>query len=111
MNFHVVVYPQAEEDIDRNTEWWAKHHSATQAQKWHQAIYDAIYDLDKFPESHSLAPENPEFPYELRELHCGLGSRPSYRAVFTIKRNEVHVLTVQRATQDRLHSDDVTFDD
>lgn len=77
---------------------------------WHEATYDSIYSLDTFPESHSLAPENPDFPYELRELPCGLGPRPSYRVLFTIQGDRVHVLAVQRAAQDRLYPDDVTFD-
>lgn len=36
-----------------------------------------------------------------------LGSRPGFRAVFTIKRNKVYVLAVRAVQQDRLSPDDV----
>ena len=54
-----------------------------------------------------LAAENDEFPYEIRDKLVGLGPRPGYRAVFTIKGDEVFVLTVRAAEQDRLTTDDV----
>ena len=38
----------------------------------------------------------------MRELHFGLGSRPSYRAVFAIRGETVHVFTVRRAAQDAI---------
>ena len=44
---------------------------------------------------------------EIREMPLGVGSRPSYRAVFTIKPLEVHVLTVRRASQDAVTSEDI----
>jgi hypothetical protein len=40
----------------------------------------------------------------------GLGSRPGYRAIFTIKDDEVFVLALRAAEQDRLTPDDVAFD-
>lgn len=59
------------------------------------------------PERFPLAPENGLVEVEIREMPLGVGSRPSYRAVFTIKLLEVHVLTVRRASQDSVTTEDI----
>jgi plasmid stabilization system protein ParE len=110
MTFRVAILPQARHDIDRNADWWAEHHSVEQALWWSDAIYDQLKTLQDFPDRHPLASENDEFPYEIREKLVGLGSRPGYRAVFTVKNDKVFVLTVRAAEQDRLTTDDVVFD-
>ena len=110
MKFRVPILPQARGDVDRNADWWADHHSVEQALRWSDAIYGQLETLRDFPDSHSLAAENDQFPYEIREKLVGLGSRPGYRAVFTIKDDEVFVLTVRAAEQDRLRTDDVVFE-
>ncbi|MBX3450416.1 MAG: hypothetical protein KF777_12685 [Planctomycetaceae bacterium] len=71
------------------------------------AIQSQLESIVAFPESHSLAAENDEFPYEIRDKLLGLGSRPGYRAVFTIKGDTVFVLTIRRGTQDVLRPSDV----
>jgi hypothetical protein len=60
------------------------------------------------PERFPLAPENGSFEVEIREMPLGVGSRPSYRAVFTIKPLEVYVLTVRRASQDSVTTEDIS---
>lgn len=100
MKFSVAILPQARRDIDRNADWWAEHHSVDQAVRWSDAVYDQIESLADFPESNGLSLENDEFPYEIRDKLVGFGSRPSYRALFTIKNNVVYVLTVRRGDQD-----------
>ena len=109
MTLRVIILPQARGDIDRNADWWADHHSVEQAMRWSDAIYDQLETLCDFPDGHALAAENDDFPYEIRDRFVGLGSRSRYRAVFTIKGNEVLVLTVRAAEQDRLTPDDVSF--
>jgi plasmid stabilization system protein ParE len=110
MTLRVTILPQARGDIDRNADWWADHHSVEQALQWSDAIYDQLETLRDSPERHSLAAENDEFRYEIREKLVGLGSRPGYRAVFTIKDDEVFVLTVRAAEQGRLTIQDVAFE-
>ena len=107
MSFRVVVLPQARGDIDRNADWWAEHHSVEQAVHWSDAIYDQIETLADFPESHPLSAENGAFPYEIRDRLVGLGSRPSYRAVFTVRDGTAYVLTVRRAEERPLTPDQV----
>ena len=94
MSFQLAITDEAHGDISRNASWWAAHHSYEQASRWKDAVYEQLETLRTFPERHPLAPENPEFPFDIREKPVGLGSRPSYRAVFTIQENLVLVLTV-----------------
>lgn len=105
--FRVILLPRAEADIEANARWWSIHHSAAQAERWFGAIHDQLKLLAQFPESNGLSAENDEFPYEIRDKLLGLGSRPSYRAVFTIRDDTVYVLAVRRSAQDVLRSDEV----
>lgn len=110
MTFTVRYTDQAAADVFRNAQWWAKHHSVDQALRWEATIEQQILTLKEFPLKHALAPENAEFPYEIRQLLVGVGSRPSYRAVYTVVDDVVHVLAVHRAAQDRLTPDQIDFD-
>ncbi len=107
MKFRLVILPQAKEDVQRNAAWWAENHSSEQAARWLDAIQSQLESIVDFPESHALATEHDEFPYEIRDKLLGLGSRPSYRAVFTIKDDTIFVLTVRRSAQDILRPSDV----
>lgn len=107
MTFRVIILPQAHRDIDRNADWWAENHSVEQALRWSDVVYDQIATLAEFPESNGLSIENDEFPYEIRDKMIGLGSRPSYRPIFTVKGDTVYVLTVRRGAQDVLRPSDV----
>jgi plasmid stabilization system protein ParE len=102
-----MILPQAKADMLRNAKWWAHHHSSEQAANWLDAIQSQLESLTEFPESHSRSAENDDFPYVIRDRLLGLGSRPSYRAVFTIKDDTVYVLTVRRSAQDTLRPSDV----
>ena len=107
MKFSVSILSQARRDIDRNAAWWAEHHSTEEGLRWSDAVYDQIATLDEFPHSHGLSAENDDFPYEIRDKLLGLGSRRSYRAVFTIKDDTVFVLTIRHSAQDVVRPSDV----
>lgn len=107
MTIRVILLPRAEADIEANARWWATHHSVEQAVHWFDAMHEQLKSLAPFPESNGLSAENDEFPYEIRDKLLGLGSRPSYRAVFTIKDDTVYVLTVRPSAQDVIHPGDV----
>ena len=106
MKYRVLVSDKAIDDVIRNSEWWVRHHSQEEAAWWETAIFAKIYSLGTFPESHSLAHENPDFPYELREALFGLGSRPGYRILFTVDGASVNVLTVKAGEEDWLSPDE-----
>jgi plasmid stabilization system protein ParE len=107
MSFKVAIQETAHQDIERNALWWADNQSVDEAIKWKAAIYQQLAELETMPTRHPVAVENPAFPFDIREKLVGLGRRPSYRAVFTIFENEVHVLTVRRGAQDAITSDDL----
>jgi len=102
MVYDVIVGPIAQADISRNSSWWADNHSVQQALQWVDAVESQLATLDRDPERCGYASENEFFAYPLRQLLVGLGNQRSYRAVFTIKQNEVHVLTIRRAAQDTI---------
>lgn len=73
-------------------------------------ILDAIDGLAEHPQRCPLSPENSKVEHELRELHYGVGSRPTHRAIFTIIGSEVRVLTVQHGAQDVVHPGELGID-
>ena len=108
MNYRVVLADRALEDVDRNVRWWAKHRSSDQAIHWYEGILEAIYSLDENPQRWPVARENEGFPYELRELHYGVSSHPTHRALFTIRDDRsVVVLSVRHAAQDDVTPDEL----
>jgi len=98
--FRVVVHPQAKEDIARNANWWANHHSLDQAIAWVDAVDEQLQSLEERPERFGVAEENEHFPYEIRQMPVGVGSRRTHRAIYIIREEEVQVLTVRRGDQD-----------
>lgn len=107
--FQVIVLPRAESDIEANAHWWAVNHSLEQAVHWFDVIHEQLKSLAQFPESYGVSAENDEFAYEIRDKLVGLGSRPSYRAVFTIRDNTVYVLTVRRSSRDVIRQGDIVM--
>lgn len=107
MTFRLIVTAAARDDITRNAAWWAEHHSLEQALRWHDAIYDQLESLLKFPESYAFSAENDAFSCELRENLVGLGRHKTYRAIFTIAGKEVRVLAVRRASQGTFTPDEL----
>jgi plasmid stabilization system protein ParE len=109
MNFRVIVSPGAEKDLRRNTRWWAENHSPEQAARWYEYSSKALFSFCSLPERHARSVENDDFPFEIRDLLFGFGSRPSYRAVYTIQENTVYVIAVRYGSEDRLLPSDVDF--
>lgn len=107
MSYAVVVTEQATNDLESSAAWWARERSAEQAERWYAEIRRAIAGLSEQPFRLSLSAEHGNFAYELRELHFGLGARPTHRVVFTIVKETVVVLAVRHAAQDRLRPQDL----
>jgi plasmid stabilization system protein ParE len=87
--------------------WWSDQHSQNQAERWYNGFIDALHSLGRNPERCPLARGNGRFPYEIHELHYGLGGRSTHRAVFTIRPDMVFVLAIRHASQSELTDDDV----
>lgn len=107
--YQVIVTPNAEEDIERNARWWAQHHSLEQALHWIDTVTEQLEALSQFPEAHVAAPENTDYPFEIRQKLIGLGSRPGYRAIYSIREDRVYVLAVRRGAQNRMAPGELPF--
>ena len=95
MNYEVLLQPAAERDIEAAYVWLAEQ-SPQQAAVWYNGLVDALLSLETFPQRCSVAPESGAFDREIRQF---LYAR--YRILFTIRRDEVHVLHVRHSARDR----------
>jgi plasmid stabilization system protein ParE len=107
MRLPVIIQREAEQRIVESAQWWGEHHSAEQAIRWYAGILDAIDTLTDNPQRCPLARENAASPCELRELHYGLGSRPTHRVLFTIRPDAVVVLSVRHGAQQDVTPEDL----
>src|SRR5579862_8748310 len=107
MILRVVVTEQAEREMQAAFDWWVEHRSKRQAGRWYAGLAKAIADLSENPERHGQSRERDRFSYEIRDLLFGIGRRPTHRAVFTIRGEEVVVLTVRHVAQQDLLPDDI----
>jgi plasmid stabilization system protein ParE len=55
VKFRIIVLPQAQEDLLRNAEWWAKHQSADKAAEWLDVVQEQLETIVNFPESHPIS--------------------------------------------------------
>ncbi len=105
--FSVVLTEQAARELEENADWWATNRSMEQAARWYEGLSSKITSLRQSPERCPLADEHSEFSYELRELHFGLGTEPTHRAIFTIVSDIVVVLTIRHSSQKELRVSDI----
>lgn len=107
MTYAVVTTERAAREISDAAAWWAAERSVEQAIRWYDGIRQAIARLADSPEARPLAAEHADFGCKLRELHYGLGSRATHRAVFTIVGQTVVVLSVRHVARGPLTPDDL----
>lgn len=107
MPYTVVVTERAAADVEEAAEWWAQERSSEQASRWYAKVYKAIEGLASNAQRYGLAAESADFPYELRELHVGLRSRPTHRVLFTIAKTTVAVLAVRHVAQRAVEPHDI----
>jgi plasmid stabilization system protein ParE len=88
-------------------QWWAVERSVDEANFWLGGLYERLQSLATAPRRCPLAAENEQFPFELRELYYGTGSRPTHRAIFIVAADLVLVLAVRHTGQDQLRIDNV----
>src|SRR5689334_398412 len=88
MSYTVIIQPPARKDIQEASRWLSKH-SREKASVWYFELMQAIESLENFPLRCSLAPEDAEFKYEIRQLIF-----QQYRILFTIKEESVRILHV-----------------
>jgi len=91
--FKVILLPTAKADIQTSYEWGCRVWGVRQANSWSREMYKECKErLGSMPERFPLAPENDEFPIEVRQMLAG-----RYRILFTIKSKTVYVFHIQGA--------------
>ena len=84
MAFRVKQTAQADYDLDRILEWLLARQAGDAGLRWFHRFKETIHSLSEMPERRMLAPENAEFPFEVRQLL--FGQKPhQYRVLFTIQ--------------------------
>lgn len=106
MKYKVVVLRQAKKEIAEIGQWIAER-SVEGALRWLDRAERAIESLETHPESHGLAPEDELVVHEIRQMLFATPKGRTYRAVFTISGNEVHVLHVRGPGQQLLRADEL----
>ena len=109
MGFRVIITRRAESEMLDSARWWATERSIYEGKRWLAELEGKLQSLSELPKRCPLAPENGQFPFELRELHYGITSRATHHAVFTIMDDLVLVLAVRHGAQDRLEPEDISI--
>lgn len=103
----VIVHDRARQFLRDAAEWWAQNRSAQQAEQWFDGFVDGLDQLADTAEQCPLAAEDEAFPFEVRELHYGLGHHATHRALFTIKPDMVYVFVIRHAAQHDVAPDEL----
>lgn len=104
MKYTVIIEPRARRDLEAAVEWMSAGSEATAIQ-WYIQVVDAIVTLEEFPARCPVAPESGQMSYEIRQLLHGK-RRSTYRILFTIKGDCVHVLHIRHGLRDWVEFDD-----
>ena len=103
----VILTERAQQELDLIHKWWAENRSPQQADNWYIGFVRKTLTLEQNPERCPLAPENELFPYKVRQFNYGLGSKPTHRALFTIRPDAVVILRVRHLAQQLVSDEDV----
>lgn len=107
MTHRVTILPRAKRQLFEQALWWAKNRSLLQAIRWLDGFERELAQLAQGPERCPIARENYQFEFEVRELRYGLSRRPTHRAVFEIRQDEVIVHSIRHLAQRDLTQDDL----
>jgi plasmid stabilization system protein ParE len=94
MAFRVKQTAEADHDLDVILEWLMAQQAGETGLRWFRGLKDTLDSLSELPRRCSLAPENVEFPFEVRQFLYG--HKPhQYRVLFTIEADTVIVLHIR----------------
>jgi plasmid stabilization system protein ParE len=105
MTFRVTVAEHAEADLRAATDWIASQ-SPEAAARWANGFQRVLQSLRSNPRRCGHANEHQKVPFELRQLLYG--RRRNYRAIFTIRGDEVVVLAIRHAARQDLSAEDLS---
>ena len=94
MAFEVRSTPKAEQDLVAILDWLITEQAGEAGLRWFLELEAAVASLASLPRRCRLAAESRFFPFEVRELLYG-DAPNTYRILFTIEGDVVHVLHVR----------------
>ncbi|MCH8828420.1 MAG: type II toxin-antitoxin system RelE/ParE family toxin [Planctomycetes bacterium] len=104
MELPVRFTRRTSKELHRIADWY-NDQSAGLGAKWLRGIQQAIASLSENPERCGLSHEADLFPFELHELHYGVGRRKTHRVLFRIVDDEVVMLGIRHFSQQDLNSE------
>jgi plasmid stabilization system protein ParE len=108
VNYRVTIMPRAKRQLLEQAIWWSEHRSAEQAFRWLEGFEQALASLADNPERFNVARESDAFDQVIRELHYGLRSKATHRAVFEVRGDEVIVHCVRHLARRDLTPEDIS---
>jgi plasmid stabilization system protein ParE len=108
VKYRVTILPRAKRQLLDQALWWSENRSAEQAFYWLEGFEQALASLSNNPERCGAARESKSFDNDIRELHYGLGNKPTHRAIFEIRNDEVIVYAIRHLAQRDLTPGDIS---
>jgi plasmid stabilization system protein ParE len=106
MTYRIEPTAQAVGDIERIFDWLSAR-SLDGATRWYESFWDATERLEHFPRSCALAAESSKLPEEVRCMLFGTPQGRTYRALFAIRGDAVHILCVRGPGEKNLTPTDI----
>ena len=106
MNYKLVIVEPAELDADE-IYGYISARSAQGAASWYRAFVACTERIVRQPLACSMALENAQFDFELRQALFKTRYGDPYRCVFTVVRDEVRILRVRGRGQPPLEASDI----
>jgi plasmid stabilization system protein ParE len=106
MSHEVRISRRAERDL-RVIQSWLQDRSRIGALRWLDALQAALDQLSDTATSGPLAPEADDLGLDLRQRLFQTRRGHSYRLVYVVREQTVHVLAIRGAGQDFLSADDL----
>jgi plasmid stabilization system protein ParE len=97
--FEVHLSDSAKLDLRTNVDWWSENRSEIEAERWYDAIMEAIYSLERTPRRCIAAREAERLGVKLKNLWFGMSSKQTHRVLFTVDGSRVNVLRVLSTRQ------------
>lgn len=108
--YQLNVLRRAEFDLDRIFGWLAER-SPQGAVSWYRAYDDAVESLRENPERCTRALEAEMFAHDIRQMVFQTALGRSYRVLFVVRSDIVHILTVRGPGQDLLQQGNLELPD
>jgi plasmid stabilization system protein ParE len=107
VKYRVTILPGAKHQMLDQALWWKKNRSAKQAIDWLEGFELALASLAENPDRYAIARESSAFDFAVPELHYGRRNKPTHRAVFEIRGDEVIVYSIRHLAQRDLTPEDI----